>query len=161
VATKYWHPQNIGVYKILAPTEIIGVAKFSRRQNSCVDKIPASKKFSRRQNAYFDKNLASTKILRRQKSHVDRNPASTKCWQRCRRIPLLFGSAESTTAEFSQTSLKISFISQMVHAVAKCGVASGRPAFMGGLSPALYRPAMQKTSQILAPTKYRRAFKIH
>jgi hypothetical protein len=25
------------------------------------------------------------------------------------------------------------------HAVAKCGVASGRPAFMGGLSPVLYR----------------------
>jgi hypothetical protein len=122
--------------------------------------MPASKKFSGQQNACFDKNLASTKILRRQKSHVDRNPASTKCWQRCRRIPLLFGSAESTTADFSQTSLKISFISQIVYAVAKCGVASGRPAFMGGLSPALYRPAMQKTSQILAPTKYRHPFKI-
>ena len=58
-------------------------------------------------------------------------------------ISLLFGSAESTAADFSQTSLKISYVSLMVllslHAVAKCGVASGSPAFMGGLSPALYR----------------------
>ncbi len=39
-------------------------------------------------------------------------------------------------------ALKISFVSQMVliplHAVAKCGIASGQPAFMGGLSLALY-----------------------
>jgi hypothetical protein len=38
---------------------------------------------------------------------------------------------------------KISFVSQMVliplHAVAKCGIASGYPTFLGGLSPALYR----------------------
>jgi hypothetical protein len=38
---------------------------------------------------------------------------------------------------------KISLVSQMVliplHAVAKCGIASGHPAFMGGLSPALYQ----------------------
>ncbi len=68
--------------------------------------------------------------------------AQTKCWRRRRRIPLLFGSAESTTADFSQTSLKISYISLMVliplHAVTKCGVASGRRAFMVGLSPAPY-----------------------
>ncbi len=69
--------------------------------------------------------------------------ASTKSWRRRRRIPLLFGSAESAAADFSQTSLKISYVSQMVlipvHAVAKCGVASGGPAFMGGLSPVLYQ----------------------
>jgi hypothetical protein len=69
--------------------------------------------------------------------------ASTKSWRRYRRILLLFGSAESTAADFSQTSLKISYVSLMVllsfHAVAKCGVASGRPAFMGGLSPVLYQ----------------------
>ncbi len=29
-------------------------------------------------------------------------------------------------------------------AVTKCDAATARPAFMGGLSPALYRPAMQK-----------------
>jgi hypothetical protein len=50
-------------------------------------------------------------------------------------MPLLFGSAESTAADFSHTSLKISFVSQMVliplHAVDKCGIASGRPAFYG------------------------------
>jgi len=37
----------------------------------------------------------------------------------------------------------ISYVSQKVlippHAVAKSAVAAGRPAFMGGLSPALYR----------------------
>jgi hypothetical protein len=37
----------------------------------------------------------------------------------------------------------ISYFSQKVliptHAVAKCAVAGGRPAIMGGLSPALYR----------------------
>jgi hypothetical protein len=72
---------------------------------------------------------------------------STKCWRRNRKIPLLFGSAESTAADFSQTSLKISYVSRMVliplHAVAKCGVASGRPAFMGGLSPVPYRLIVQ------------------
>jgi hypothetical protein len=51
--------------------------------------------------------------------------------------------AESTAADFSHTSLMISYAFQKVlippHAVAKCGVASGRPAFMGGLSPVLYR----------------------
>ncbi len=55
----------------------------------------------------------------------------------------MFGSAESTAADFSQTSLKISFVFQMVliplHADDKCGIASGRPAFMGRLSPALYQ----------------------
>ncbi len=38
---------------------------------------------------------------------------------------------------------KISIVSQMVliplHAVAKCGIASCHPAFMGGHSPALYQ----------------------
>jgi len=50
---------------------------------------------------------------------------------------------ESTAADFSQTSLMFSYVSQKVlippHAVAKCAVATGRPAFMDGLSPALYR----------------------
>jgi hypothetical protein len=50
-------------------------------------------------------------------------------------------------------------------AVVKCGVASGCPAFMGGLSlyctDLLYQPTMLKTSQILALTKYRRPPKIH
>ncbi len=56
---------------------------------------------------------------------------------------LLTVSAESTAADFSQTSLMFSCASQMVlipsHAIAKCAIASGRPAFMGGLSPALYQ----------------------
>jgi hypothetical protein len=86
---------------------------------------------------------AASAAQRRQNLGVDKKLAQTKCWDRCRRILLLFGSAESTAADFSQTSLKISYVSQMVllslHAVAKCGVASGRPAFMGKFSPVLYR----------------------
>jgi hypothetical protein len=89
-----------------------------------------------------DKNLASTKISRRQNSSVNKILASTKCWRRRRRISLLFGSAESTAADFSQTSLMISYVSQKVlissHAVAKCDVASDF-AFMGRLSPVPYR----------------------
>jgi hypothetical protein len=84
-----------------------------------------------------------TKSWHRQNLGVNKKLAQTKCWRRHRRIPLLFGSAESKAADFSQTSLKISYVSLMVllslHAVTKCGVASGRPAFMGGLSSVLYR----------------------
>jgi hypothetical protein len=109
-----------------------------------------------------DKILTLTKFSSRQNSRVDKNLASTKFWRRRRRISILFGSAESTAADFSQTSLMISYVSQKVlipsHAVPKCGVASGCPAFMGGLSPAPYRlvvPASHaEKSQILAPTKY-------
>jgi hypothetical protein len=112
--------RNIGVDKILGSTEFIAV-----------DKILASTKYWRQQNIGVDKILALTNYLRRQ--NVGRR----------RRISLLFGSAESTAADFSQTSLKISYVSLMVliplHAVAKCGISSGRPAFMGGLSPVLYR----------------------
>ncbi len=58
-------------------------------------------------------------------------------------ISLLSGPAESTAADFSQTSLVFSYVSQKVlippHAVAKCAVATGRPTFTGGLSHALYR----------------------
>jgi hypothetical protein len=77
-----------------------------------------------------------------------------------------FGSAETTAADFSQTSLKISYVSQKVLSPpqVKCGVASGRPAFMGGLSPpALYQlvvPARHAENvtniglnKISAPTK--------
>jgi hypothetical protein len=54
--------------------------------------------------------------------------------------PYCYGTAESAAADFSQTSL---MFSQKVlippHAVTNCAVAAGRPAFMGGLSPALYQ----------------------
>ncbi len=59
------------------------------------------------------------------------------------RISLLLGSADSAAANFSQALLKISHFSLMVllsvHAVVKWGIASSCPAFMGGLSPVLYR----------------------
>jgi hypothetical protein len=51
-----------------------------------------------------------------------------------------------------------------LHAVVKCGVASSRPAFMGGLSPVLYRLivlARHAENDILALTKYRHPPKIH
>jgi len=99
-----------------------------------------------------------TKCWRRQNIVVEKISVSTKSWRRRRMIPLLFGLAESTATDFSQTSLKISYVSLMVliplHAVAKCGVASGHPAFLGGLSPVLYRlivPACHaENSKILA-----------
>jgi hypothetical protein len=132
----------------LAPT------KYTHRQN-----------YWRRQKIGSDKILASTKYWCQLNLGIDKKLVQTNCWRKCRSIPLLFGSAETTAVDFSQTSLKISYVSLMVllslHAVVKCGVASSRPAFMGGLSAVLYRPAMLKTSQILAPTKYRRLPKIH
>jgi hypothetical protein len=53
--------------------------------------------------------------------------------------PYCFGLAKSL-AGFSQTSLMFSFLKMVStpHAVTKCGVAAGRPAFVGELSPALY-----------------------
>ena len=113
-ATKYWWRQNIGSAKILALTEMFAATE-----------------------------MEATKILRRQNSHVDKILLSTKYWCRCRRISLLFCLAESTAADFSQTSLMISYVSQKVlilpHAVAKCAVVPGRPAFMGGLSSVPYQ----------------------
>jgi hypothetical protein len=121
----------------LAPTEI-----FVSTEITGVDKILASTKYSHGQKVGVDKILASTKCWRQKNTHVDKILVLTKCWRRNRMIPLLFGLAEFTAADFSQTLLKISYVSKMVliplHAVTKCGVASGRPAFMGGLSPALY-----------------------
>jgi hypothetical protein len=108
-------------------------------------------------------DLKSKYFIEKRKIITEKKLARTKCWRRSRRIP--FGSAESTAADFSQTPLKISYISLMallaLHAVVKCVIAPCRPAFMGGLSPVLYRPAMLKSSQILAPTKYRCPPKIH
>jgi hypothetical protein len=123
--TKYWRWQNVGVNKILGVDKILALTKYLHQQNVGVYKILASKKYWRRQNVGVNKTLALT-----------------KSWRRRGRILLLFGLRESTAADFSQTSLKISFFSLMVfslHVVAKCGVASACSNFMGGLSPLLYR----------------------
>jgi hypothetical protein len=154
-ATKYWCRQNIG-----ADRNVCVDRKYMLQQKIGVDKMLASTKCWHQENTRIDKILPSTKFLRQQSSHVDKNLASTKCWHRRRSISLLFGSAESTAADFSQTMLMISYVSQKVlippHAVAKCGFVSGHPAFMGNSLPhctgLFYRPAMQKTSQILAST---------
>ncbi len=152
--------ENIGVDKLFAST------KCWRRQHVAVDKMLAATKYLRRQNTCVDKILASTEISCRRKPRVNKNLGRTKCWRMRGSISLLFGSAESTAADFSQTSLMFSCVSQMVlihpHAVAKCSVASGHPAFMGGLSPAVYRlvPACHAenvanvgVNKILAPAK--------
>jgi hypothetical protein len=138
-ATNYWRRQNIGDDKILAPPEM-----FALTENICVDKILALTKCWRRQNTRDDKIFAMTKFSRRQNTRVNKILAWTKCWRRRRSISLLFGPEESTAADFSQTSLMFSHVSQKMlippHAVAKCAVATGGPTFMGRLSPALYRP---------------------
>ena len=116
--TKYWRRQNSRVDRIYWRQQNIGVNKILHSQNIGIEKIRC------RNNVVVDKKLAQTQ-----------------------KDPLTGGSAESTAADFSQTSLKISYLSLMVliplHAVTKCGVASGRPAFMGGLSPVPYRLIVQ------------------
>jgi hypothetical protein len=105
--------------------------------------------------------LASTKYSRQLNVGVNKILASTKCWRIRRSISLLSWHSRVPVADFSQTSL---MFSQKVlippHAVAKCAVAAGCPALWADSLPhctgLLYRPAMQKMSQILAPTKYRR-----
>jgi hypothetical protein len=112
--TKYWRRQNSHVDRVFFRQQNIVVNQILHRKNIGIDKIRCQK------NVVVDKKLAQTQ-----------------------KDPLTGGSVESTDADFSQTSLKISYLSLMVliplHAVTKCGFASGRPAFMGRLSPVLYR----------------------
>jgi hypothetical protein len=132
---------------------MLASTKYSRRQNVGGDKMLASTKYSHRQKVGVDKILPSTKYLRRQ--NVGANAEAS---------PYCYGTAESAAADFSQTSL---MFSQKVlippHAVAKCAVAAGCPAFMGGLSPALYLPAYctGPPCRKLASTKYRRLPRFH
>ncbi len=81
---------------------------FASTENIGVDNMLASTKYSHQQNVADDKILALTKFSRRQKSRVNKNLPSTKCWRMRESISLQFGTAESTAADFSQTSLKIS-----------------------------------------------------
>jgi hypothetical protein len=103
-------------------------------------KLLALTKYRWRQNIGVNKIRASTKSWPRKNLGVNKELAQTKRWLRRRRIPLLFASAKSIAADFSQAQLKISYISLMVllslHVVVKCGVASSHLAFMDGLSPA-------------------------
>jgi hypothetical protein len=80
--------------------------------------------------------------------------------------PYCFCQAKSAVTGFSQTSLMFSFLKMLSspHAITKCGVAAGRPAFMGGLFPALYQlictgPPCRKVTnigvdQISAPPRF-------
>ncbi len=127
-ATKYWGQQNIGSDKILV------VTKYWRL------KIFVPTKYWRLQNIRVDKILASTESRHRQNVGACAEAS-----------PYCFGPAESAAADFSQTSLMFLYFSLKTlispRALTKCAVAAGRPDFMGRLSPTLYRPAMQKTSQ--------------
>ncbi len=113
--------------------------------------------------------LASTKHWHRQNIRVDKILASTKYWRRQNlgSNKMLAHVRKHFLTDFSQTSLMFSYFSLKMlispHAVTKCAVAAGRPAFMGGLSTALYRlivPARHAENvtnigvdKILAPAK--------
>jgi hypothetical protein len=114
--TKYLRRQNIGAEKYWRWQKLLASTKFPHRQNHSLDEISASTKSRCRQNVGADAE------------------ESPYC--------LAWHSPQLLT----QTSLKISYVSLTVlislHALPKCGVASGCPAFMGGLSPVPYRLAV-------------------
>jgi hypothetical protein len=92
--------------------------------------------------------LAPTKYLRQQNIGIDKIFALTKSRRQnvgvcAEASPYCFGPAKSAAADYSRTSLMFSYFSlKMLYSpcsVTKCAVATGHPAFMGGLSPALYR----------------------
>jgi hypothetical protein len=94
------------------------------------------------------KILVPTKYLRQQNIGIDKIFKSTKSRRQnvgaCTEgSPYCFCPAKSAAADFSRTSLMFPYFSlNMLYSpcsVTKCAVAVGRPAFMGGLSPALYR----------------------
>ncbi len=116
-----------------ASTKLLASTKYTRWQNTRVDKMLVLTKYQRGQNVGVDKILVATKCWRR------KNGADTEESPYClaRQNPQLLASAGLLAL------LKISYLSLMVllslHAVVKWGIASSRPAFMGGLSPVLYR----------------------
>jgi hypothetical protein len=97
-------------------------------------------------------NVGVKKYSRQQNTRIGRNLALTKCWSMRGSISLLFGPAESTAADFSQTLLKFSYVSQKVlippHAVAKCAVAIASSAdFLSSHRRMRYRKRRQKSEQ--------------
>ncbi len=93
-ATKYWRRQNIRVNKIIGTDKIIGRIR---------------KTWHRLKHWRNWKNLALTKTLAElEKIGGGKNLALEKIGAgRCRRIPLLLGSAESAAADFSQDLLML------------------------------------------------------
>jgi hypothetical protein len=138
VATKY-----IGGNKILASTKYwrqqnIGVDKTWRQQDLGVDKISASTKYWRRQNLGVDKISASTKYWHWQNLGVDKMLAHAR-----KHILTVLARQSPQQLTSPRPSLMFSFFSLKMlcfpRAVTKCVVAACRSAFMGRLSPALYR----------------------
>jgi hypothetical protein len=84
-------------------------------------------------------------------SRALKSPRLVKYWRswksrrnwKSRRPAYCLGSAESPIADFSLVPLMSTFCSSLMwwisHVVSKWGGSSGCPAFMGGLSPVLYR----------------------
>ncbi len=96
-----------------------------------------------------NENQADGKILVASENQVDgkswksrRKRKSRRNWK-SRRPAYCLGSAESPTADFSMVPLMSTFSSSLMwwisHVVSKWGGSCCHPAFMGGLSPVLYR----------------------
>ncbi len=121
------------------------------------------------QNFGANKIFASTKYWHRQNICVDKIQA-TKCWRMRRSISLLFWPCKVRSSLLLQNLADVLLLlpedvvlSMFSHQVCCC---HWPPCFYGWtLSctvPAyLYQPAMQKTSQILASTKYRHPPRFH
>ncbi len=125
----------IGVDKILAPT------KFSHQQNSHVDKILVLTKISPQQNVGADAEGSPNCLAWQSPQQLTsprlcwRSLSSPRwCWSLCMQSP--------------SVALPLNALLLWADSLLHCT----------GL---LYRPAMQKMSQILAPTKYWHPLKIH
>ncbi len=137
----YWRPQNYWLRQIIGVDKILASTKYGRRQNPGVDKILASTKSWRRQNVGADAE-ESPYCLAQQSPQLLTSPrplwrSPTSLWWCC-----------SLCMQSSTVALPPAALLLWVDSLPYCT----------GL---LYRPAMLKTSQILAPTKYRRPPKIH
>ncbi len=133
---------------------------FASTEITGVDKILASTKSSRQKKSPVNKNLASTKSSRRQKSCVDKNLAATNVGADTEESPYCLAqqSPQQLTSPRpcwrSLTSPRKCWFPLMQSAV----LALAAPLLWADSLPyrtgLLYRPAMQKKSQILAQTKY-------
>jgi hypothetical protein len=132
---------------MLASTENIGV-----------DKMLVSTKYSRRQNSCADRNLTSTKISHRQNIGACAK-ASPYCLARQNPQQLTSPKPHINDLLHLLESVKPSICSRQV---CRC---HWSPCFYGRTlshcTSLLYLPATQKTSQILASTKYWRPPRFH
>jgi hypothetical protein len=86
---------------------MLALTKHSCQQNIGDDKVLALTTYWHQQNTRVDKMLALTKCLRQQNTRVNKCTCAEA-------TPYCFGPAESTAADFSQTTLMFSYFSQKV-----------------------------------------------